>query len=831
MARSSSTFTYLSRRRAGPPLRSGEVTEEAPRRRGVLRRWWGAVRDADRPVWQRAFLLLMGLVTAAVTPVVLGALALGLYAYSLRPQMPDAYELARATQAQATIVYAADGSPLTQFEPAFREWVPLDSIPAHVVDALLATEDRKFYVHNGVDFPRTAAALMNTFRGRREGGSTVTQQLARNLFPEAIGNAGTAERKMKEALASFTIEQEHTKREILEAYLNTVPLLYNAHGIEMGARTYFGTSAKRLTVAQGATLVAMLKGPSGYNPVRQPEAALERRNLVLRQMGIVGDLTPEAEAAARAEPLGVELRPQPGNSSRAPHFTDAVRRQLELWAAPRGYDVERDGLVVRTTLDPAMQAAAEAAVAERAPRLQATANREWSRGPPRRALDVALRKTRAYSALRESMDDAGALAAVRDDAALVDSVRALVVRPEVALVALDPENGAVRAYVGSRNYRIDEYDHAGVARRQPGSTFKPFVFAGALQRGYAPGDEVDGRNVAIDLGNGDIWEPTGGRSAGSLADGLAYSKNAVTARLTQEMGPERVALTARTMGITSPLDAVPSIGLGTSQVTLLEMVGAYGTIANDGVRRDPLLITRIETHHGTVLESFGGAGRQALTRRDARTLLDMMRGVIDRGTGRDLRALGASGDLAGKTGTTQRYVDGWFIGMRPGIVVGSWVGFNDQRLRFRSKATGEGSKTALPVVAAFLKRVQDRLPDRRFSDPPGWGRAFGAIDPDSLYGEALPELPGDFDPDAYRDAYGDDPFDPRHHQEPDVERLPETARPDLRPVPPVERTPPRPAPRDTSAAAAPRAAPPPTNPNNRGGRTAEQMIEDARDGR
>ena len=830
-------------------MRSGTVEDAAPRR-GLVRRWWGAVRDADRPWWHRAFLLFAGLATAVVTPIALGAAALALYAYSLRPQMPDAYELARATQAQATIVYAADGSPLTQFEPAFREWVPLDSVPAHVVDALLATEDRKFYVHNGVDFPRTAAALMNTLRGRREGGSTVTQQLARNLFPEAIGNAGTAERKVKEALASFTIEQEHTKREILEAYLNTVPLLYNAHGIEMGARTYFGTSAKRLTVAQGATLVAMLKGPSGYNPVRQPQAALERRNLVLRQMAIVGDLTPEAEAAASAEPLGVELRPQPGNSSRAPHFTDAVRRQLEAWAAPRGYDVDRDGLVVRTTLDPAMQAAAEAAVAERAPRLQATANREWSRGPPRRALDVALRKTHAYSALRESMDDAEALAAVRDDRALVDSIRALVVRPEVALVALDPESGAVRAYVGSRDYRIDEYDHAGVARRQPGSTFKAFVFAGALQRGYGPEDEVDGRDVAIDLGNGDIWEPTGGRSAGSLSDGLAYSKNAVTARLTQEMGPERVALTARTMGITSPLDAVPSIGLGTSPVTLLEMVGAYGTIAGDGVRRDPILITRIETHGGTVLETFGGAGRQALTRRNARTLLDMMRGVVDRGTARDLRALGARGDLAGKTGTTQRYVDGWFIGMRPGLVVGSWVGFNDQRLRFRSKATGEGSRTALPVVAAFLTRVQDRLPDRRFADPPGWGRAYGAIDPDSLYGEALPELPGDFDPEAYRDAYGEDPFDPRHHAEPDVERLPETARPNLRPTPPVDRAPaprpparsapprsapPRPAPADTSSSAAPQPAParPPasaTNPNNRGGRTAEEIIEAARDG-
>ena len=817
MARPS--FTYLSRRSAGPAVRSGAVEGARPKRRGLVRRWWAAVRDSDRPVWNRAFVLVTGLFVGTALPLVAGATALGLYAYSLRPQMPDAYALARATQSQPTIVYAANGAPLTQFEPAFHEWVPLDSIPLHVVDALLATEDRKFYAHNGVDVARTVAALANTLRGRREGGSTITQQLARNLFPEAIGNAGTAERKVKEALASFTIERDHTKREILEAYLNTVPLLYNAYGVEMGARTYFGTTAKQLTMAQGATLVAMLKGPSGYNPVRQPEAALRRRNLVLRQMAQVGSLPPAELAMALAEPLAVELRPQPGRSSAAPHFTDAVRRQLEAWAAPRGYDIDRDGLVVRTTLDPALQAAAVEAVRERGAQLDATAAAQW-RSPPRAALNAALRRTRAYARLRDQLDAEAALEAVRADDALVDSVRAVVLRPEVSLVAIDPSSGAVRAYVGSRDYARDEYDHAGVARRQPGSTFKAFVFAGALQRGYGPNDPVDGRDVAIDLGNGAEWRPTGGRSDGTLADGLVYSKNAVTARLTQEMGATRVALIARMMGVQSPLEAVPSIGLGTSPVTLLEMTSAYGTIANDGIRRDPLLITSIETPNGAILERFAGPGRQALTQRDARTLLDMMRGVVDRGTGTDLRALGATGDLAGKTGTTQRYVDGWFIGMRPGLVVGSWVGFNDQRLRFRSKATGEGSKTALPVVAAFLRRVQDRLPARRFPDPPGWGRAY-AVDPDSLYGDVLRELPGDFDPDAYRDTYGEDPFDPAHHEPPPVERPRGTERPALRPTPPVERTrPPAPARPDSAA----------RNPNNRGGLTAEEMIEAARDG-
>ena len=314
----------------------------------------------------------------------LGALAVGAYAASLVARTPDAFALAEATQAQPSVVLAASGERLTQFEPAFQEWVPLDSIPGPLVDALIDTEDRRFYEHGGVDLYRTAGALWATARGRREGGSTVTQQLARNLFPAEIGRVSTAERKVKEMIAAVRIEQNHTKREILESYLNTVPFLYNAHGVEMAARTYFGTHAPDLTVAQAATLVAMLKGPSEYNPVRRPEAALRRRNLVLQLMEQQGDLTLAEAAEARQSPLGVTLREQPGTYSAAPHFTAAVRKAVEAWATPRGYDVERDGLVIRTTLEMSAQRAAEAAVTERATRLQATANREWRSGPPRR---------------------------------------------------------------------------------------------------------------------------------------------------------------------------------------------------------------------------------------------------------------------------------------------------------------------------------------------------------------------------------------------------------------------------------------------------------------
>ncbi|MEM1115924.1 MAG: transglycosylase domain-containing protein [Bacteroidota bacterium] len=795
-------------------------------------RYRRAVADPEAG-WGRRLGVALGVpVLLGLGAAVLGVAAFAVYVFTLLPETPDDYALARATQAQPTVVLDVRGRPITQFEPAFREWVPLDSIPQHLVDALLATEDRKFYRHTGVDAARTVAAIWNTATGRREGGSTITQQLARNLFPEEIGNAGTVERKTKEALAARAIERAHTKREILEAYLNTVPFLYNAHGVEMAARTYFETHAPDLTVAQSAMLVAMLKGTNQFNPVRHPEAALARRNLVLRLMAAQDHLGAAEAAEVQAEPLGVVLRPQPSTYSAAPHFTAAVRRQVEAWARPLGYDIDRDGLVVRTTLDLDLQREAQAAVAERGARLQRVADREWASGPPRRALDATLRRTAAFAEARAAGQDAeAALAAVRQDEALVDSARTTTTRVEAALVAIHPMTGAVRAYVGSRDFARDEYDHAGVALRQPGSTFKAFVFASALQRGYAPDDEIEGGGVIIEMDDGTRWEPRGGTSSGTLADALVYSKNAATARITTEVGPHRVALAARTMGVTSDLDVVPSIGLGTSPVTLLEMTSAYGTIANDGLRRVPRLVTRIETASGTVLEAFGAGGRQAMTQRDSRYLLDMMRQVVERGTGRDLRAMGVTGDVAGKTGTTQGYADGWFIGMRPGLAVGAWVGFNDQRVTFRSKATGEGSKTALPVVGDFFVRVQDRLPDTSFPPPPVRYDAFALNDEGELEPTDDPVGRDDMEPFAWED---EDAYRPAPADLPPVER-PEAEQPPLRSDLPSESTPRRtPSPQPTPAPEAvptPEAPPAPrTNPNNEGGRTAEEMIEQAQDG-
>lgn len=762
----------------------------APRRRGWWRRYWDALRDPERAWYARFGLALAGVIGVGLTVALIGAAGLVAYAMTLRSSMPQSWELMAATRAQPTLVYAASGEKLTQFEPRFREWVPLDSVPVHFTRALISTEDRRFYEHGGVDVRRTVGALYYTARGDRQGGSTITQQLTRNLFPGEIGGARLIDRKIKEVLASRAIENAHTKRQILEAYVNTAPFLYNAHGVELASRTYFGINAREMNPAQSATLVAMLKGPDRYNPVRNPERALTRRNLVLALMGQQGHLSAAEVAEWQASPLGVELHRQPGESSLAPHFTELVRLRVREWAEARGYDVERDGLVVRTTLDLGMQREAEETVREMVPRVARSAGARYTAA----TLDAHLERTDAYRRQLAALgSEADALAAVRRDRAIVDSVREALTRLQVGLVAMEPHTGRVRAYVGSRDFETDPFDHAGVARRQPGSVFKAIVYAAALQRGYRPEDRVLDQGPEVNMGGGRTWRPrnAGGGASGAqvtLADALAYSKNTVAAQLGVEIGAPRLAMLARQMGVESELDVVPSLALGTSPVTVLEMVGVYGTIANDGIQRAPILIDRIESANGRIIQERGGEGRQILTRRDARTLTGMLQEVVSRGTGARARQYGATGPLAGKTGTTQRNADGWFMLMHPRMVVGGWLGYSDQRVTFNRGSSGYGSRTALPVVSTFMGRIQDRLPDVAFAPPPGYGETLRAMNPDSLFGRVNDPAMAEFDWDAYLNTYGEDPSDPAEPQRPDIER-PETDRPPIEPrAPAVSRT-------------------------------------------
>ncbi|MFM0739675.1 transglycosylase domain-containing protein [Paraburkholderia xenovorans] len=641
-----------------------------------------------------------------------------LYVLLLIPFTPSIGDIRKAKIEQPARILSADGKLLAEFKPSNREWVKLKDISPNVVDALIATEDHRFYQHFGLDWRRTASAALHTFSGDRQGGSTITQQLARNLYPDEIGRAPTLNRKLKEAITAFKIEGLYTKDEILETYLNTVPFLYNAYGIEMAARTYFGKSAGELNVLESATLTGMLKGNSYYNPVINPERALQRRNTVLGQMLKYGKLTPAAYDSLRRRPLRIDFERQTEPPGPAPHFAQQLRKWLVSWADRNDYNIYSDGLVVRTTIDSRLQTMATQAVVLQGNQLQGIANSAWGTragcSSGRDLMQTFLRETPDYRAAKDAgLSDDDALKRVSADRDLVKSVCESKTRVQADFLAMDPRNGQIKAWVGSRDFTQDPFDHVQQARRQPGSTFKPFVYAAAFENGAKPSDTYVDKAVEIPLAGGEIWRPGDedepSDRAISLRDGLAFSRNRITAQLMENVGPNKVARLARAMGVRdSELNAVPSLALGTSPVTLKEMVAAYGTIANLGGYVEPVMVTRIEDRNGEVLADFEPvAPQRELPADTARTLVDVMRDVVNRGTGSSIRSrFGVRGDVAGKTGTTQGNADGWFILIQPQLVAGAWVGFNDSRVTLRSDYWGQGAHSALPIVGDFFQRAQ-----------------------------------------------------------------------------------------------------------------------------
>ena len=687
-----------------------------------------------RPRWEQA--LLIGLWTAA-------ALLMALLAYLLIliPLTPGIDDLKQASTARPSVIVSSDGRELGTFEQGLQERVKLSQVSPHVVTALIATEDHRFYDHHGVDFTRIAGALLASLKGDAQGGSTITQQLARNMFPEEIGRARSINRKLKELITAIKIENTYSKTEILEAYLNTVPFLYNARGIEMAARTYFGKPAAKLDVLESATLVGMLKGTYYYNPVTNPERSLGRRNVVLGQMYKHGAFSEARFKALTKRPLRLRFERLAERSGRDNHFTAYVRKWLLEWADENEYDLALDGLVVETTLDADLQQAALRAVERQAGALQAVADVEWANSwlpnssstgmytsmrtsvkpfdyywrSHEAQLDAFIRESGEY---RRAVDGgeapAAALKRLKADRDFVRELKEAKSRLEAGFVAMDPTTGEVKAWVGSRDFARDQYDHVAQAARQPGSTFKPIVYGAALENGIPPEQTYVDTVMEFDMGNGKVWRPTdmsgtSGRQM-TMREGLVHSKNTITAQVMQDVGLPSVIKLARNMGIRqSKLASVPSLALGTSPVTLLEMVNTYATIAAQGEYRRPVFVRRITDRDGKVIADFANvAPERALSQATSVTLIDILRGVINRGTGTAVRyRFGVNGDVAGKTGTTQNNADGWFILMHPNLVAGAWVGFNDNRVTMRSNYWGQGGHNAILLVGDFFRTALD----------------------------------------------------------------------------------------------------------------------------
>jgi penicillin-binding protein 1A len=508
----------------------------------------------------------------------------------------------------------------------------------------------------------------------------------------------------------------------------------------MAARTYFDKPAKQLNELEAATLVGMLKGTSMYNPVLNPDRALQRRNTVLAQMVKADKLSPDQYERLKQQPLKLDFERLPEFNGPAPHLAEHLRRWLIEWADRNDYNIYADGLVVRTTIDSRLQAMANEAVVKQGEALQAVADVEWSRSSvpsygtnpeaflPARAksapfeyfwnsrkdlLTTFIRESAEYKEARaQGRDDAQALEQLRADDKFMAALKKSKTTLQAGFMALEPTTGHVKAWVGSRDYADDKFDHVQQARRQPGSTFKPFVYGAAFDMGIPPSETLMDGPVAIQIDKGQVWRPgdvgDGPTNAPmTLREGLARSKNTITAQLMMQVGPSRVANLAKAMGVRqSPLQAVPSLALGTSPVTLKEMVTSFGTIANGGSYIPPVLVTSIEDRDRNTLETFhAAASEQAMSNQAAMTLLDVMRGVVEQGTAVGLKhRFGLAGDLAGKTGTTQDNTDGWFILMHPQLVAGAWVGFNDNRVAMRSEYWGQGSHNALLMVGDFFQR-------------------------------------------------------------------------------------------------------------------------------
>ena len=655
----------------------------------------------------------------------------------------------------ATVAYTADGMELGRYARQNRTWVEYDSIPPHVVHALVSTEDHRFWDHWGIDLFRTVSAVTQTILGRlglpfeQQGGSTITQQLARNLYRDQIGFSVSVRRKLQEMAAAVQLEKRYAKSEIIQMYLNTVPFRHNAFGIDGVATTYFGKPATALDTLEAATVVAMLKASTRYDPVRNPENSHQRRNVVLRLMVRHGHLDAEYYEANRDRPTQTRLRTSETTDSFAPYAAEHVRIELEKWGEAEGYDVYAQGLKVYTTIDSRMQQHAEEAVRVTLDKLQAVADCEWSAARSKR-LDFGpeidlysadachtdpcqrfayhqsafrgiwrdfVRESPSYRALRaEGLSSEQAIRRLTSDASCTDSLKVAKTRLESGLVAID-STGAVKVWVGGSDLSVERYDHVNIAKRHAGSTMKPLLYAAAVQDGWSPEHEfIDSVYTYFIEGSQDYWAPqnSGGESTNepyTLREALARSLNTISAQLIGEIGPERVVQIAQGMGIKSEMEAVRSLALGTSDVSLLDLASAYSTLAKLGKRQDPFVITRIEDEYGTVLYEHEPETSIELLEETAIVVIDMLRDVIRQGYGTGIRMRSQYGfydyDFAGKTGTTQEGADGWFMLMHPELVTGSWVGFNDKRITFRSDWWGQGAHNALFVVGDFLTRLQN----------------------------------------------------------------------------------------------------------------------------
>jgi penicillin-binding protein 1A len=637
--------------------------------------------------------------------------------------VPSFEQLENPKQDLATKVLSSDGELLDHFFIKRRTYIPFDSIPSGFVNSLISTEDREFYNHWGIHSMRIFKALFikSIFYGKKEGGSTITQQLARNLF---YTQEKSLRRKILEAVTAIKIEQTYTKKEILELYANTVYFGRGAYGIQIAAQIYFNKTALDLTQSECAYLVALLKGPDIYNAEQHYEKALARRNLVLRLTFDNRMTTAESYNKSIDEPITLPTaKTSAGLTGIAPHFVEMVRQKLEKDEryGMKNYNLYRDGLVIYTTLNAQVQRHANAAVDEHLREFQKQFNQAWTwkdKSPIITALvKQAIRERPDYIAAKDDENKRSTLSqAYQKNLKFIDSVKRRSTLIQTGVVVIDHATGFINALVGASPEAMKfnsesrySLNHVTQIRRQPGSSFKPFVYASALENGLTPDSEIDSGPYSYTMPSGQVWSPSGTGSSGGLVPlsvGLKFSINTVAARLiTQHTTPSEVILLAKKMGITTPMDPFPTIALGAEEVIPLDIVSAYGAFANQGISVEPVIITRIEDRFGTVLYEYKNNAKitDAISPKIAQQMTSMMQGVVNGGTASGIRKW-FKYDAAGKTGTTNDFTDAWFVGFTPQLVAGVWIGFDNQRIKFTGWY-GQGGKAAAPIWGRLMAKI------------------------------------------------------------------------------------------------------------------------------
>lgn len=685
-----------------------------------------------------------------LSPLVGLALMVLLASFNVFGVLPTFEELENPDPNLASEVFSSDMIVLGKYFYQNRSNIKYKELSPNVVNALKATEDIRFEEHSGVDIRGLMRAIAKM--GRAGGGSTLTQQLAKNLFHEKPKTKlGRIKQKIQEWVISARLEKSYTKPEILAMYLNTVEFGHNAYGIKSAAKIFFNKTPAELKVEEAALLVGMLQAPSRYSPLRKTDGATQRRNVVMSQMLKYKFISHTQYDSLKTLPIKLKFQAEDHNQGLATYFREVLRLELIKWcrehkkADGTTYNLYRDGLKIYTTIDSRLQALAEAALKQHLKDLQKQFDDHWKNRNPfaehPEIITNAMKQSERYITLKaEGLSETQIEKNFKTKTEMtiftwkgeadtmmspLDSIKYYKKFLRSAVASIDPHTGQVKAWVGGNDYRYFKYDQVKDGKRQVGSTFKPFLYTLAMQEGYSPCYKIPNVRVTISQVGSPDWSPenSDGKYGGmlTLKEALAESVNSISAYLMKQFGPQPMIEIARKMGITAEIPAVPSICLGTPDVSLLEMVGAYSTFANKGVWTEPIYITRIEDKNGVVLQEFVPKNKEALSEETSYLMLNLMQGVTT-GTGARLRfRYNLTQPIAGKTGTTQNNSDGWFMGITPDLVTGVWTGCEDRSVHFRTTQLGQGANTALPIWALYMKSVwatkELKYSQQNFEDP------------------------------------------------------------------------------------------------------------------